>query len=312
MKISWQGKVSLSSPDNSQFEAQPAHGEDPPSLDPQSPAPIDPAASAPAPYISTSFPAPPVAPPPIENPVWSGWDVLLIVGLTFFTILVSQFAILFGAKYLFYRHASLSDLAQEPLLLLISQFLIDASVAFYLFALVEGKYHVTFWNAIRWNWPRAEWKMLAIGVAMLLALSALENILPMPRDTPFDKLLERPRDAYLLAIIAVSLGPLVEELFFRGFFYPVLARRWGAAWAVFLTALPFALMHMPQYGYAWGALLVVLIVGIVCGVVRAVTRSVGASFLVHVGYNGMQMLIAVAVTRGFTRMPKSLLEISFR
>ena len=262
------------------------------------------------PTAFTTIPA--GGPAPIENPVWSGWDVLLIVGLTFFTILVSQFAILFGAKYFFYRHASLADLAQEPLLLLISQFLIDGSVALYLFALVEGKYHVGFWDAIRWNWPRAEWKLLAVGVAMLLGLSALENILPMPKDTPFDKLLERPRDAYLLAIIAVSLGPLVEELFFRGLFYPVVARRWGAAWGVFLTALPFALMHMPQYGYAWGALLVVLIVGIVCGIVRAVTKSVGASFLVHVGYNGMQMLIAVAVTRGFTRMPKSLLEISFR
>lgn len=254
----------------------------------------------------------PAGPPPIENPVWSGWDVLLIVGLTFFTILVSQFAILFGAKYFFYRHATLADLAQEPLLLLISQFVIDGAVALYLFALVEGKYHTGFWSAIGWNWPKAEWKLLVIGVAMLLALSALESILPMPKDTPFDKLLERPRDAYLLAIIAVSLGPLVEELFFRGFFYPVLARRWGAVWGVFLTALPFALMHMPQYGYAWGALMVVLIVGIVCGVVRAVTRSVGASFLVHVGYNGMQMLIAMAVTRGFTRMPKSLLEITFR
>jgi membrane protease YdiL (CAAX protease family) len=81
------------------------------------------------------------------------------------------------------------------------------------------------------------------------------------------------------------------------------------AWAVFLTALPFALMHMPQYGYAWGALLVILIVGIVCGVVRAATQSVGASFLVHAGYNGTQMLIAVLWTRGFTHMPKGFLRL---
>ena len=297
----------MSSSDNPQFDPQA-----PVTPETQGMSPVPPDRFSSNPPDSVAVAAVPAGPPPIENPAWSGWDVLLIVGLTFFTILVSQFAILFGARYFFYRHATLAELAQEPLLLLISQFLIDGSVALFLFALVEGKYHVRFWNAIRWNWPRAEWKLLAIGVAMLLALSALENVLPMPKDTPFDKLLERPRDAYLLAIIAVSLGPLVEELFFRGFFYPVLARRWGAAWGVFLTALPFALMHMPQYGYAWGALVVVLIVGIVCGVVRAVTRSVGASFLVHVGYNGMQMLIAVAVTRGFTRMPKSLLEISLR
>ena len=243
-------------------------------------------------------------PPPVENPVWSGWDVLLLVALAFVTILVSQFAILFGAKYFLYPRASLANLAQRPLLLLVSQFLIDGAVAILLFLLVEGKYHVRFWSAIRWNWPRAEWRLLGLGAVMLLGLSMLESILPMPKETPFEKLFMRPRDAYLLAIIAVSLGPLVEELFFRGFFYPVLARRWGVAWGIVLTALPFAAMHMPQYGYAWGALVVIFIVGVVCGLVRAVSKSVGASFLVHVGYNGTQMLIAVVATHGFRHMER--------
>lgn len=233
--------------------------------------------------------------------------MLLIVGLAFITILVSQFVILLGAQFFFYPRAALADLAQRPLLLLLSQFVIDGAVGLYLVLLIEGKYHVRFWNAIRWNWPRSEWKLLLIGVVMLFGLSLLENVLPMPKETPFEKLFERPRDAYLLAIIAVTLGPLVEELFFRGIFYPVLAKRWGAAWGIFLTALPFALMHMPQYGWAWGALLIVLIVGLVCGTVRAVTRSVGASFLVHVGYNGTQMLIAVVATHGFRHMEKAVL-----
>ncbi len=288
-----------------------------PQFDPQNPAPdqgivepvppiIPPAAETPAVFQTGSVPP---STGPVENPLWNGWDVLAIVGLAFLTILVSQFAILFGAHFFVYTRAPITVLAQKPLLLLVSQFVIDGIVAVLLYLLVEGKYHVRFWQAIRWNWPLHEWKWLGFGVVMLLALSMLENILPMPKDTPFDKLFARPRDAYLLAIIAVTLGPLVEELFFRGFFYPVLARRWGMAWGVFLTALPFALMHMPQYGYAWGALLVILIVGIVCGVVRAVTHSVGASFLVHVGYNGTQMLIAVLWTRGFTHMPKSFLQL---
>jgi membrane protease YdiL (CAAX protease family) len=267
-----------------------------------------------APSLLESTPAFPhssaqVATAPVENPPWNGWDVLAIVGLAFVTILVSQFAILFGAHFFVYRHAPLTVLAQKPLLLLVSQFVIDSIVVLFLFLLVEAKYHVRFWQAMRWNWPAQVWKWLGFGAVMLLVLSMLENILPMPKDTPFEKLFARPRDAYLIAIIAVTLGPLVEELFFRGFFYPVLARRWGVAWAVFLTALPFALMHMPQYGYAWGALLVILIVGIVCGVVRAATKSVGASFLVHAGYNGTQMLIAVLWTRGFTHMPKGVLRL---
>lgn len=247
-----------------------------------------------------------------ENPVWNGWDVLLIIGLAFATIFVSQFAILIGAHYFLYPRASMMELAQRPILLLISQYVIDLSVVLYLLLLIEGKYHAGFVRAIRWNWPRNAWKLLLAGAVMLLVLSMIENLLPMPKDTPFDKLFERPRDAYLLAIIAVSLGPLMEELFFRGFFYPVLARRWGIGWAIFLTALPFALMHMPQYGWAWGALLVIFIVGVVCGTVRAVTKSVGASFLVHVGYNGTQMLIALFATRGFTQMPKALLSTFLR
>lgn len=259
--------------------------------------------------VFTAAAASPLIPPRRENPVWNGWDVVLVVGLMFATMFVAQFAILFAAHYLFYPHATLLELAQRPILLLLSTSVVEFALLIYLVALIEGKYHAPFGSAIRWNWPSNAWGLLLLGAFMLLVLSMLESLLPMPKDTPFDKLFTRPRDAYMITIIAVSLGPLVEELFFRGFLYPVLARRWGVAWAVFLTALPFALMHMPQYGYAWGALAVIFIVGFVCGTVRALTRSVGASFLVHVGYNGVQMIIALFVTRGFTHMPKAMAAI---
>jgi len=259
-----------------------------------------------------SSPSPGVPPPaawvrpPVENLVWNGWDVLLIVGLTLVTMVVSQLIILLGAHRFVYPHLPLSDVAQQPILLLVSQFLIDAAVALYMFLLVEGKYRARFWRVIQWNWPQAEWRLLGLGVLLLVGLSMLESVLPMPKQTPFEKLFARPRDAYLLSIIAISLGPLVEELFFRGMLYPVIVRRMGVFWGIILAALPFALMHLPQYGYAWVAMLVIFIVGVVCGAVRAATRSVAASFLVHVGYNGAQMLIAVVATHGFRNIPKAI------
>jgi membrane protease YdiL (CAAX protease family) len=222
-----------------------------------------------------------------ENPAWNGWDVLAVVGLALVTIFLSQIAILLVAQYLLYPYAKLADLAQRPILLLISQFVIDGAVVAYLFLLVEGKYQQSFWRAIRWNWPKTMWAMLSLGAATYIVLAMLGSLLPMPKDTPFDKLFQNRRDAYLLAIIATTLGPLMEEVFFRGFFYPVVAKRWGAG---------------------WGILLVIFGVGVVCGIVRALTGSVAASFLVHVGYNGAQMLIFIFVTHGFTRMPKGLLE----
>jgi membrane protease YdiL (CAAX protease family) len=126
----------------------------------------------------------------------------------------------------------------------------------------------------------------------------------MPKTTPFDQFFARPSDAYLMVAFAVTFGPLMEELFFRGFLYPVLARRTGAVVAVCLTALPFGLIHYVQYK-SWAAVLVITLVGVVLTAVRALTKSVAASFLVHVGYNGTLMGLAALATDGFRHMEKA-------
>ena len=154
------------------------------------------------------------------------------------------------AHYLFYPEVKLMDLAQRPMLALISSSLFDCAIVMFLILLVEGKYHQPFWRAIRWNWPKQVFVMLALGAATYLALALLGSLLPMPKETPFDKLLEERRSAYFVALLAITIGPLMEELFFRGVFYPVIAKPWGAGWGVFLSALPFALLHMWQYGYS--------------------------------------------------------------
>jgi membrane protease YdiL (CAAX protease family) len=293
---SLEGTCLLSSPDNPQIEPQPEANAEPQVSPPIPAGPFAPDLAG----LATATPVP--AAPPVENPVWSGWDVLVIAALTFVTMIVLQLAVLLGAHWWRYRHESLSDVAQKPIILLVSQFLIYAAVAAFMVMLVEGKYHAPFWQAIRWNWPRAQWRLLALGAVMFLGLGLLENLMPMPKDTPFEHLFDRPRDAYLISLIAVTLGPLMEELFFRGFMYPVLARRMGVLWGIILTALPFGLIHLPQYGWAWGAALVIFLVGVVCGAVRAATKSVAASFLVHVGYNGAQMVIALVATHGFRHL----------
>jgi membrane protease YdiL (CAAX protease family) len=276
--------------------------------------PIDPQIEAQTPVIAESTVVQSAAPisaiaPPARDPVWSGWDVLLIAALTFVAMVVLQFAVAGAAQALVFPRASLIEVGQKPGILLLSQLLLYAALAAGMVALVEGKYHVPFWQAIRWNWPPSQWKMLGLGGVMMIALGLLQNFLPAPKDTPFEHLFDRPRDAYVLAIIAVTLAPLMEELFFRGFMYPALARRTGVTWAILLSALPFGLIHLPQYGWAWAAGLVIFLVGIVCGIARAATRSVGAAFLVHAGYNGTQMLIALVLTHGFRHMEKSTIVL---
>jgi len=207
-----------------------------------------------------------------------------------------------AARHFIFHHATWLDVAQKPALALLAEFATYIGVALYMILLVEGKYHARFGDAIRWRWPgKTALNFLGIGVLMLV-LDVLGRLLPMPKSTPFDQFFARPTDAYLTAIFAITLGPLMEELFFRGFLYPVLARRTGVFWAIILTALPFGLIHAVQYGYAWGAVLVIFLVGIVLTTIRAVTKSTAASFLAHVGYNASLMILAAIATGGFRHL----------
>jgi membrane protease YdiL (CAAX protease family) len=285
----------LSSSDNPQLDPQPVVSVEPPVAALVMP---DPFSLAPVNLAQV-----PSAKPPIENPVWSGWDVLLIALLTILTMFAVEVLTVVGARVLVYPHSSFADVAHKPVLALIGEFLAYIAVAAYMVMLVEGKYHQPFWRAIRWNWQDASLWFLGLGT-LTISLDLLSRYLPMPKTTPFDEFFAQPRDAYLIAIFAVTLGPLMEEVFFRGFLYPVLARRVAVPWAVLLTALPFGLMHYLQYR-SWAAVLVIFLVGVVLTAVRAVTKSVAASFLVHVGYNGTLMTLAALATDGFRHMDKA-------
>ena len=288
-----QKKAFLSSPENPQFDPQPLSSETQLSAPPVT-------------YLFPPLEIPPPLPTPKagENPVWSGWDVLLIAALTLGTIFLVQLIIILIALRFVYPRENWIEVAQKPVLALLSELLAYAVVAIYMILLVEGKYHARFWPAIRWNWPGLSgFSFAGVGVLML-GFDALGRFLPMPKTTPFDQFFARPSDAYLTVAFAITLGPLMEELFFRGFLYQVVARRLGAFWGILLTALPFGLMHYLQYR-SWSAVLIIILVGVVLTTVRAVTKSVASSFLAHVGYNGTLMILAAVATDGFKHMEKA-------
>jgi uncharacterized protein len=137
-----------------------------------------------------------------------------------------------------------------------------------------------------------------------LALQGLAHLLPIPKNLPIDSLFRTPAQAWVLTIFGVTLAPLMEELFFRGFLYPVLERRLGWNAAVLFTALGFALLHGSQLMFAWGPVLVIFLVGMVLTTVRAMRNSVAASLLIHVAYNGTIAVLMFAATDGFRHLEK--------
>ncbi|WEN16601.1 type II CAAX endopeptidase family protein [Rhodanobacter sp. AS-Z3] len=94
----------------------------------------------------------------------------------------------------------------------------------------------------------------------------------------------------LLALVVVCVGPVVEELLFRGVLLSALLRRWRAGWAVALTSLVFALIHLPGLDYQWYALPALLLLAVLLAILRLRSGSIWPAVLAHATNN----LVAVA------------------
>jgi len=106
-----------------------------------------------------------------------------------------------------------------------------------------------------------------------------------PIPTPVDSLISGRGSLLLVIIFAVVLGPVFEELLFRGFLQPLLERALGGWLAILLAATGFALLHGKEYQWVWQQLLVVGLAGVAFGFARYKTGSTAAAALLHGGYN---------------------------
>src|SRR5207237_1084005 len=114
-------------------------------------------------------------------------------------------------------------------------------------------YDAPFWASMHWRLPATSaLPALVTGLILAIAIAVIGALLRTPAiDSPMEELMKDPKARYLIAIAAVTIGPLSEELIFRGFLMPLLARTFGVATGILLSALPFALLHGPQYAWSW-------------------------------------------------------------
>ena len=139
--------------------------------------------------------------------------------------------------------------------------------------------------------PLSVVSMIAVGFSLALLVVILGNLLQIPNtETPFDKLLEDPVSRVVMAVFGVSLGPVVEELLFRGFLQPVLTDSFGALPGIFATSVLFGAMHLGQNAYIWQSGVLITVVGFVLGVIRHVSGSTRASTITHISYNSLPFL----------------------
>jgi membrane protease YdiL (CAAX protease family) len=244
----------------------------------QDPLPAEPAAAGET--------LPPSPPPPPRDPVWSGGDVFVLVLVAFLALVLCGIVIGF---YIAATHPKQKpeEVAGMPLISILAQTFTSAAVFAFMYWMVVRRYRSRFWEAVRWRWPEGSMALLcaAGGMTMALLVDFASSLVPVPKSLPIYKLFGTTASAYALAGYGILLAPVIEELFFRGFLYPVLARRSGVPAAVLLTSLGFMLIHASQLAGAWVPLLILFFVGLTFTLARASTGSVAVPYLTHIGYN---------------------------
>ena len=173
-----------------------------------------------------------------------------------------------------------------------------------LWVLFRFHHHRPFWKSLRWERSRRSvFGIVLAGVALALGVAVTSVVLRTPDlETPMKELLADPTSIALVAIFGTTLGPLFEELAFRGFMQPLFVRSFGAAAGILLAALPFGLLHLQQYGFSWRHGLLITLAGpVLAGCATARDRRAAAAIM-HAAYNCTFFLALLAQRKEIPRL----------
>jgi len=212
---------------------------------------------------------------------WSFEDLALFLGAVLPAWLMGALLVRFG------RALAPAAFSNDAVRALAFQSAIYALLIGALYMVITFRYRRPLWQSMGWVVPeRGAWWCVIGGPAMAIGLSVLGVALRAPEiPTPVENLISGRGSLFLVACFAVVLGPLFEELLFRGFLQPLLDRALGIWPAIFLAATGFALLHGAQYQWSWRHLLIVGLAGVAFGYTRYKTGSTAAAALLHAGYN---------------------------
>lgn len=87
--------------------------------------------------------------------------------------------------------------------------------------------------------------------------------------------------------VVVLVGPLVEEVLFRGALLSVLRTRLGDGWAIAVSAIVFGAVHLPDLGWLWYAVPNLVLVGVFCAWLRVRSGSIWPGFIAHAANNAL-------------------------
>jgi len=228
------------------------------------------------------IPPPEVQPQSIpgdREPFWSYTDLFLFAALLFASLVASLFFAVLIAKL---PGLGLSWKLILPQLVLYALGLTGLASIFRL------RYDRPLWRSVGWKRTSLSTTLSTIlaGPLLLFALGAIGAVLRTPQiDLPFQQMLGSTGTTVLLGIIVAILGPVCEELAFRGFLMPLLVRSLGVPGGIVITGFMFGGLHAYEYEWSWRHVLLISLAGCVFGWAKYKTQSTVTSALMHSSFN---------------------------
>jgi membrane protease YdiL (CAAX protease family) len=218
----------------------------------------------------------PTLPAHSREPFWDYTDFLLFAILVGTSLAVSLLVTLAAYKL------------SVPVRLLVAQILWYVLAFSALKALLLFRYQRPFWKSLGWR-PiplSAAAGALLSGPILVVSVGLLQFALRAPEvEPPFEQMFGSRGTIVLFGILAVVVGPVAEELAFRGFLMPLLIRSLGAAGGIVLTGIVFGSIHGYEYQWSWQYMLLISLAGCVFGWAKYRTQSTLASALMHCTFN---------------------------
>ena len=183
----------------------------------------------------------------------------------------------------------------------ISMFLLDGWMALVILLFAAGKGR-SMWRTFGLSHP-AVLPSITVGLRsylavfpwlflVLFAVVEWARVLGIqPPTEPIQELLfeeHRPEVLGLTFLLACVVGPIAEELFFRGVLYTAIRRRMSRGIAQWISAALFALIHMNLVGF-----LPIALLGYVLANLYERTGSLASSLAVHMLHNTLLMALAM-------------------
>ena len=219
----------------------------------------------------------------------SPWRIADLIVFAVFSLLTVLFLPITALRvwHIFNPELRVADLTAVDQVIL--QGLMNSVLVGFIAFLIKVVHRQSFVETIHWfrNHQFSIGFLISLGATLAISVLLVSSFFPAGEPPPIERLLSSATAVYVFAIFGIGAAPLFEEIIFRGFLFKVLFDIGGSGTAVSVTAILFALLHLPQLWGSWGGVILIFIVGYVLSFVRLRSNSLIPSFIIHTSYNTM-------------------------